>query len=274
MKTILVPTDFSEISDNAIEYAVQIAKITQSKLILFHAYDIPVITTEAVIALPTIGDLEQSAIDNLKKIKKNIRLKHGNALAIEYACKCGFAVEEINLFAKENKTDLIVMGMQGAGYLTEKLIGSVTTSLIRKSTCPVMAIDQHVKFKIPKKIVLACDYKHIHKSLLWPLKEMAAMFDSHIYILNVVKESPKIIDLEIAVEGLRLDDALKQLDHSFHPVTNDEVVIGINDYVSKMHMDMVVMIPRQKSFFEKLFSESTTKRMAFHTHVPLLALHE
>jgi nucleotide-binding universal stress UspA family protein len=166
------------------------------------------------------------------------------------------------------------MGMHGVGFLTEKLIGSVTTSLIREPSCPVMAIDQHVRFKLPKRIALACDYKHIHKSSLWLLKEIAAIFDSHIYILNVINESEANIDLDIAIEGLKLDAAFKQLDHSFHSVTNDEVVAGINDYVSKMHMDMVVMIPRQKSFFEKLFSGSTTKQMAFHTHVPLLALHE
>jgi nucleotide-binding universal stress UspA family protein len=274
MKTLLVPTDFSEISSNAIDYAVELSKITHAKIILFHAYHVPVVATEALVAVPDLAQIEKFAVDNLKRIESMIRIKQGHPVAIECVCKCGFAVEEINLFVKEHKTDLIVMGMHGAGYLTEKLIGSVTTSLIRESLCPVLAIDQHVKFKIPKRIVLACDYKHIHKSLLWPLKEMATLFNAHIYILNVAKESSEGMDLETAVEGLKLDTAFKQIDHSFHSVTNDEVVNGINDYVSKMHMDMVVMIPRQRSFFENLFSGSQTKRMAFHTHVPLLALHE
>jgi nucleotide-binding universal stress UspA family protein len=274
MKTLLVPTDFSKISDNALDYAIEMAKVTHARLILFHAYHVPVVPTEALMAVPEFDQFEKIAVDGLKRLENLIRINHGDNVVTESVCKCGFAVEEITSFVMENKIDLVIMGMHGAGYLTEKLIGSVTTSLIREASCPVMAIDQHVKFKIPKRITLACDYKHIHKSSFWLLKEIAAIFDSHIYILNVVKESDATIDLDVAIEGLKLDAAFRQLDHSFHSATSDEVVAGINDYVSSMHMNLLVMVPRQKSFFEKLFSEPTTKQMAFHTHVPLLALRE
>ena len=53
-----------------------------------------------------------------------------------------YIIEEINLFSERNKTDLIVMGMQGAGYLAEKVIGSITTSLMPKAKCPILVIDE------------------------------------------------------------------------------------------------------------------------------------
>jgi len=275
MKTILVPTDFSKASDNAIEYAVEIAKATHAGLILFHAYRVPIIATEAVVVIPATGDIEQYALHNLKETKRKIQLQHRIGLEIECICKCGFAVEEINFYTNEHAIDFIVMGMHGAGYLTEKLIGSVTTSLIRDSNCPVMAIDQHVKFRTIKKIVLACDYKKIRKPLLWTLKDIAQLFDSHIYILNIMNEAELVLnDSQSASCGSALEHAFSRVEHSFHYKTNEDVVDGINEYVINEQMDMVVMIPRKHSGLETLFHEPNTKRMAFHTHVPVLALHE
>ena len=67
MKTILVPTDFSKIARNAIDYAVEIAKLTKARLILFHVYHATVVPSEMPIVLPT-GEIEKEALDGLKKI--------------------------------------------------------------------------------------------------------------------------------------------------------------------------------------------------------------
>lgn len=276
MKTLLVPTDFSKTSDNAVDYAVEIAKVTHAKLILFHAYHVPVITTEEVVAVPDFKEIERCAVDNLKRIERIIHLKYGRNIVTECVCKCGFAVEEINLFTKETKTDLIIMGMKGTGYLEEKLIGSVTTSLMQESACPVMAIDEHVKFKAPKKIVLACDYLETnHTSVLKPLRQLANLFNAHVYVLNVVshsENSPKIP--EAIPDHKKIENSLTDVQHSFHYLKDESVIDGINAFVSERKMDMVVMIPRKHSMFKKIFKEPNTKRMAFHALVPVLALHE
>lgn len=276
MKNLLVPTDFSKISDNAIDYAVEIARVTQAKLILFHAYHVPVITTEAVVAVPDFKEIERYAVDNLKRIERIIHIKYGRDIVTECVCKCGFAVEEINLFARDAKIDLIVMGMKGSGYLGEKLMGSVTTSLMQKSTCPVIAIDRHVKFRIPEKIVLAYDYLETdHQSVLKPLRQLADLFNSHVYILSVVSSldnSPKIP--ESASDHNSIENSLRGVEHSFHYLQDESVIDGINAFVSERKMDMVVMIPRKHSVFRNLFVEPNTKRMAFHALVPVLTLHE
>ena len=230
MKTILVPTDFSKIARNAIDYAVEIAKLTKAKLVLFHVYHVPVVPAEIPIMLP-IDEMEKNTMEGLKKIEKNLYLKHGNKLVVECNCACGFPVDEINLYAKKNKIDLIVMGMEGTGYLTEKLIGNITTSLIKKAKCPVLAIDKHVKFKSVKKIALACDYTETkNKSILDPLKELAQLFKSHVYVLNVVRELKTVPTLSKAVAGIKLDHSLVGVNHSFHYAKNEDVIDGINDF--------------------------------------------
>lgn len=272
MKTILVPTDFSKVSKNAIDYAVEIAQRMKAKLILFHVY-IPVVAADVAVVLPSLDEMGKDCMVELKKIEKSLSLKH-KGLQIECACKCGFVVNEINQFAKEKEIDLIVMGMQGAGYLSEKLVGSNTTMLMRNSKRPVLAIDKHVKFRSIKKIALACDYEDIpNKSILNPLKELTRFFKSHVYILNVVPELEVVPSAQQAVSGIKLNRAMEDVNHSFHNTENENVIDGINDFVTEGKMDMVVMIPHKHSVLKTIFNEPNTKRMAFHSHVPLLALH-
>jgi nucleotide-binding universal stress UspA family protein len=220
-------------------------------------------------------EIKEAGIESLQKIKNELLQKNDHKITVDYCCVEGFAVNEINTYTKTNSVELVVMGMQGAGYLVEKLIGSVTTSLLRESNCPVMAIDRKVKFRTPKKIVLACDYKHIKKSVLSPLKDIATLFNSHIYVLNVTSDrEPVLTEVESAVSGISLDHAFDKINHSFDFTSNEDVVEGINDYIATRQMDMVVMVPRKHSILRNMFHEPNTKRIAFHTTVPVLALHE
>jgi nucleotide-binding universal stress UspA family protein len=274
MKTILVPTDFSSISKNAINYAIELAKLTKSKIILFHAYYVPIVTTD-VMVVPPMEEIEESNMSILKKIEKTIHKKYGKKIEIECKCKYGFPVDEINQAVKEYKADLVVMGMHGAGKLAEKLVGSTTTSLIRKAKCPVLAIDRHVRFKLIKKIALACDYSAIpNTAILDPLKEIVRLFKSHVNIINILPAEEKIPPVSKAISGVKLEHALEDINHTYYFAQNEDVVNGLNDFVNQKKMDLVVMIPRRHSLLNSIFNEPKTTRIAFHTKVPLLALHE
>ncbi|MDP1744090.1 MAG: universal stress protein [Bacteroidota bacterium] len=273
MKTILAPTDFSDSAKNAINYAAELAKLTKAKLILFHAFHIPAVPSEVPFVMP-LDDIEKDNLKALTKIKKTILSKYGNDLNVVCKTKLGFAVDEINEITKEENVNLIVMGVRGAGYLTEKLIGSITTTLIRKAKRPVLAINDKVTFKSIKKIVLACDYQNINTKSMEPLKEFIKLFQSQLYILNVSSEGELISPIKKTVGGTQLVHSFEGLNHSFDFVENEDVVEGINQFVDEHNADLIVMIPRKHTFFENIFQERNTKRMAFHTHIPLLALPE
>lgn len=274
MKTILMPTDFSATSRNAIDYAAEIAKLTTSKLILFHVYQVPIITSETTILTPTLEELEKSCKKGLNMIKNNLVERFGEKFEIECKCKCGFVVEEINQFAEDHAVDLIVMGIHGKDYITEKIIGSVTTSLLQKSKYPVLAIDQLVKYRSIKRIVLANDYHELPSpTVVNKLKEFLSFFNAHLYVLNIIKELESVPSILEVTEGIKLRHHFNGVGCSFHKTENDDVIDGINEFVFDNKVDMVVMLPHKHSWFSKLFKESHTKKMAFHSYVPLLALH-
>lgn len=274
MKNILVPTDFSKSAANALDYAIEIAQLTGANLILFHAYQLPMETSEVPVT-PPVEEIEKQIIKNLKKIERYV-IKNSTGIKVHFEYKFGFPVEEIKLCSERNKSDLIIMGLHGAGFLKEKLIGSVATVLIKSSHCPVMIINQNVKFKTLKKIAFAFDYTEIKdKSVLNPVIDLTNLFKSHIYIFNVVKSQLQAVSsVSKAVDGMKLAHALKNAEHSFHYSENEDIVDGINKFVLENKIDLVVMVPHKHSPLHNLFNPSQTKRMAFHTRIPLLTLSE
>ena len=123
--------------------------------------------------------------------------------------------------------------------------------------------------------MLAYDYeKSINKTVLNPLKEFVKLFKSQVFILNVVYEDEKIPSLENAVAGIKMEHDLEEIRHSYHFIKNEDIVTGINMFVAKEKADMIAIIPRKHNILSNIFQERNTKKMAFHTSIPLLALHE
>ena len=274
VKIILAPTDFSKTARNAINYAAEIAKRTKAKIVLLHVYHPPVIIAEAPIVLPLPADFEKECMNRLKKIRYGLLTKHGHGFNVELVCLNGLATEVISEYAKTNKAKLIVVGTHGARYLEEKLLGSITSEIIKNSVIPVLSVSGNVKFKSIKKIVVATDYEQLEsKTILDPLKEMAQLYKSHIYILNIAGEENAVPTTSQAVEGIKLDHLLENHDHSFHSLINKDVVKGINEFVDALRSDMIVMLPRSRSFMQSILKKSESKAMAFHTTTPLLTIH-
>ncbi|PBQ33715.1 hypothetical protein CNR22_18655 [Sphingobacteriaceae bacterium] len=277
MKLILAPTDFSKTARNALNYAAELAKRTKSKLVLFHACHpaIPITSgiAEATV-FPMTEDLEKDSKKRLNRVRLALHKNYGPKLSIETVCVLGLAADVVLEYAKEKKADLIVVGTHGANYLEEKLLGSVTSELIKNASVPVLSIAAETKFKSLKKFVLATDYEPLESDeILFTLKHLAELFKSHIYILNITKEENSTTSVGQAVQGLKLERLLAGQDHSFHSAVNKDVVKGITNFAETHRVDMIVMFPHHRSFMQEFFKKRNSKAMAFHTETPLLTIH-
>lgn len=273
MKTILAASDFSKASRNAIQYAAQAAKKTGAKLVLFHAYHPPVAVSDGYIVTPSLEEMKKNSLAKLRRIAASLHTTLGVKLKIEKVCLCGMAADELTIFAEEHKVDLVVMGMRHAGPVAEKLIGSIATTFIRKTKCPVLLIPENTEFRKIKKIVFASDYKNNEAVEPPVLKELSGIWKSQVHIVHVFTGEKTVPTTTEAIAGLQLDRAFQNIEHSFHSIINTDVVNGINEYVTDHKADLVVMSPRKHTFFDTLFKENTTKKMAFHALVPLLIIH-
>ena len=148
IKTILVPTDFSEHAHRAFEIACDLAAQLQAKLCLLHVQTGSVLRTAVQEGLldeaSTDEKLERAVEQLIEKRFSEALAKAGNAkISIEHVVKRGEPGATIAAYAKEISADLIVIGRRGAGLMEgvrTAVIGSVVQSVIRKAPCPVMVV--------------------------------------------------------------------------------------------------------------------------------------
>lgn len=271
MKTILVATDFSASANNAVQYAAKFAAQQKAKLILIHAFSIPLGGYDAMAPMDTISSIKEFALKELKKLKEEI-LKHHKQQEIECSVELGNPVVVINDLATQLKPDLIVMGIIGeAGALKKHLIGSSTLRIAHESSCPVLIIPETCHYHPIHKITFACDIDKIEVgSLLKNVKHFTKLVDGSLEIVSVHKQSGG----EKQKDTYKfIDQKLADIKHKLVTISDDHTINALEYYFKINPSDLIILNPKKHHFFERLFTESVTNHLAFTVSAPMLVMH-
>ena len=139
---ILVPTDFSKSSLNALKYAIAFADKFGAQLFLLHvlrdlALFVPDMVTVVPPIAPSLEQLTAGVRGALERLVEEHQLRRFNVCT---EIREGTAFSEIIRFAREAEIDLIIMATHGHTGLTHMLLGSVTEKVVRKAPCPVLTV--------------------------------------------------------------------------------------------------------------------------------------
>lgn len=274
MVNILVPTDLSDLSKVAVNYAIKIANKLDGTVTLLNVINI-VQPTRATMRL-RLKKLEQELFDIAKEdmealVKEVSRhLKTTRPIQVKIVKGSSFN-ETVKKEAKRLRTGLIVMGTRGASGIRKYVLGSNTTSVIEVSHVPVLAVPELGDFKHFKNVVYASDLTHIEKELksLIPYLEK---FDSIVHLIHIVHSAKQIAAVE-----RKMDDVVRKCGFKniiVRVLVNQKTDEAIDQYVHTTKADLLAMFTHDPSFFEKLFDRSVTRKMAFHSKVPLLAFNQ
>lgn len=268
MKTIIVPTDYSENAWYATEYAAHVAQKTNAGIILFHGIDLPLITTEVPVDLPSLDELNRHHMARLQEIKTQLINKYH----IQVTCKLsvGSVTEVLNRFFKEEKADLIIMGLRGTNPMGRLLMGSVTSTLLKRGNLPILVIPRDFSYKNIKHIMLACDFDFTCS--LSPLRDIAQAFGAQVEVLRLPQPMPAGHSPERTVNYTEFENQLSGVKLEYTYLYGEDIQKGIDQSVCESHSDLLVMVPHKYSFFERMFDKNNITKMAFHTKTPLLAL--
>lgn len=140
-KNILVPTDFSDGSENALEHAIDIAKSMGATIHLVNVIQPVVYPTGIEIAHESLLNLEKDLEDNARRQLERIEQRLDND-KINYSCSIltGRADEQIIEYANSENIDLIVIATHGSSGFEHFLFGSTTEKVIRKTKCPILVV--------------------------------------------------------------------------------------------------------------------------------------
>jgi nucleotide-binding universal stress UspA family protein len=275
MKTILVPTDFSDGAYKALEYAAQLARKFDASIIVVHAFDLPAQGINVMIDISS--ELQKNAQQDLKKLeKKATKDQLTTGIKIEYLALLGELNEVIQTVTEERPVELVVMGTKGESDLSSKLFGTNTVSAIKHIHVPLLVIPSEAFYKPIKHIAFAVDYlKPKGENTLDILRDLAKAFGAKIQMVNVHTDGD-IGEFMATIKDLQgwYLEKLDGVEVDFVFVSNYIIEDGVFEHMRENHTDLLVMVTRQHSFFDRIFRKSISEELALHSDVPLLTLHE
>ncbi|HVI48876.1 MAG TPA: universal stress protein [Chitinophaga sp.] len=277
MKTILIPTDFSDTAYNAASYALALAsQLGTSRIILYHAYELIVPIPDVPTAVPMVNpeDLRESSMEGLEKMKKELApLLPAGATVVTRADNTLLAAT-IDSVCRQEEVDLIVMGITGGSKMEEIFVGSNTIDVVKHTTCPVLITHGNTTFAPIRKIVFACDLRKVADTTpIEPLKKFLGAFNGELHVINIDHES-RNFTTDTPFETLMLDTLLEDYQPEYHFIDNPNIVQGIVEFAENIHADLIITIPKKHGLFESIFKRSNTSKLAFKTQIPLLTIHE
>lgn len=275
MKSIIVPTDFSPVSLNAMHYAVNLALAVDASVLLLHVYEMPLSYNNSDIPLPLmdIGELEEINKKRIDELKEQVQKEYPEKLNITAEVKLGVLLDELKTICSATHPFAIVMGTKGAGLVERLLVGSSTLSVIRHISTPVLVIPPDAVFKTIQRIGFACDFQKVEDSTpVSVIKEWVTTFNAGLSVLNVDKNKSNVRDT--AEQSLLLYTLLEGLHPQYFYIDSPDVETGISTFAENNSLDLVIVIPRKHRLLDLLFQKSHTKELVFHSRIPILSVQE
>lgn len=279
MKTILIPTDFSENATHAAEYGYQLAKQIKSSIILCNAFVVPVEMPQAsmvVWPMYEYDEIIQSCANDVKALKE--KLEKANPDGFHPVIKCineaGALQDVINELVVKHDIGLIVMGTHGAGGLSSFILGNHSRRMIDNTTKPLLLIPPKAQ-KLPvKKIAFATDLENIAQDLdsVFELITYAKMLNAEILLTYVDDKKYHTAEFK-----KHMDEILTNLSNKanypliyYRLVKSRSAESGLDWLCEHGQVDMLAMVHRPHNFLDAVTRGSHTQKIAGHISKPLL----
>ncbi len=261
---ILVPTDFSEIANNALNYAAMLATNLKGEIILLH-----VIPPNSIWWSSSNAEFIEDARKKQASIKERLVSQGMDAANIETYVISEFPLPRyINDFASGHHIDFVVMGTKGSSGLAKTKLGSFTLGMIENVHIPVIAVPPEAKATTIKHILYPTDLGNVLEETR-KILPLAKAFNASIHIVHIPPEP--VSEELLAYHSLMDIGRLTGYEHITTGVAHSHNVRDVIDQqLIAKNADMLVMFAQEKGFFEKLFKGSKTEQMSSHTQVPLL----
>jgi nucleotide-binding universal stress UspA family protein len=206
IKKILVPVDFSEFSNRAVNYAIRLSERFNARIILLHT----VTLFHEDVKEESLLKKYEDEIHRKFKAHKNAADKKG--VKVESVLLRGFSAADTILdFIQEKGFDLVVMGSHGRTGIKHLLLGSVSERVVRLSPIPVLTIHHSVRKFEPRTILIPIDFSKFSKAVAKKGIFLAQLFKAKVIFLHVVEQVVHPAFYAASIESIfQIDTGLKK----------------------------------------------------------------
>lgn len=274
MPRFLVPVDFSAISINAALYAVQMAECMPDKGVVL--YNVVEEIHAGTDGTPIDFNGEALVASNLAALESlQVNLFEMGMSPMEIVAEIGELPERIKPAIVANNVDMVVMGITGTSTYDDRFLGKNALQISRNNTCPVMIVPPDAMFKGSGKVAVAINYKEVEKLVNFkPVKKWLDVLQPELHFIYVAEDGQTELTEDQLVEKAKVEQMVKDYKAKFIFITSRSFSDAINEYVDRNLIDQIIVFPKKHTFFESLFATHHSKKLVYHSHVPVLSIHE
>ncbi|SEC10734.1 Nucleotide-binding universal stress protein, UspA family [Maribacter dokdonensis] len=277
--SILIPTDFSKNSWNAMLYAIKLFEDRKCSFYILHAYAKETYGLDSLSLLDPDEAFNKTSENNSKKgLRETIARLHSlnkntkhSFYAVSESMLLLSAVKNLN---KKIQFDLLVLGAKGSANKNEAAYGQHTLEILKNvKENPILIVPGNVDFNQPKEIVLTTNFNtNIKKSEIEYLVTIAKLSNASIQVLSL--EQPSNLSFGQKRNKVKLRNQLKDVAHSFNTLRNVKMAIALNCFVAIRHSNMISYVDKKPSFWERFsFGRLSLNNLGYYAEVPVLAIH-
>lgn len=278
-KKLLLPTDFSKNSWNAIQYAIKLYENHNCDFYILHTYSKEIHGRDYGTLLDPDETFnaysEKRSKQGLGEILIKLTFENENPKhRFHVLSRSTLFIDAVNDIVENTRIDMIIMGAKGMNDEHKDSYGQNTLSVIENiRMCPVLVVPKNVSFEMPEEIVLTTDFKTNFKSReIKYLAEIAKLSNANVQILSLTDNGN--LSLRQKTNKLRLQKHLKGVDHHFNVLRNVKMATALSCFVEIRHSNMISYIDKKPSLWEQLgFGKRTLSTLGYFKDVPVLALH-
>lgn len=278
MKNILLPTDFSKNSINAIGYALEFLKDQECQFYLLNVQKASSFITDDLMVVNSSTTIYKTLINAAKKSIDNIimtineEFKNENHEFHSIVDYDNF-VDSINQVCDNHDIDLIIMGTKGASGLEKVLFGSNTVRVMQRCKVSVLAIPDKCDFKSLDNLAFATtNSKKFKPEELEVLGEIVKMNNSSLQIFHLADQNHLVYDDYDNVDFF--NENFGEPKHEFVDTSKDDIFDVVNNYIINNNIDMLAIMNKKHSFLERLFKRHAVETFAFKIDIPLLVMQQ
>jgi nucleotide-binding universal stress UspA family protein len=266
MKTIIVPTDFSNASINAVLFAADLALDVNATLQIYHAVPEHVVLIDELDYDVEYAETEE-AMQQLENLQEKIKNYTQYRLSIDVHLKYGNIDHVLEESCKQAAPFAVVMPATEKNAIQRFLSGSETLSASHKLDVPLLLIPNEAAFNGFKKIAIATDLNEVYETM--PLDNLTQWIEAFKPVLEIVfvKEDSKF-GIENVTEAVALQTHFVKYHPTLRYIQNSNIVEGIITYLDKNRPDLLIIIPKKHSFFHKSFS----RQFIIHPAIPTMII--
>lgn len=276
MDTLIIATNFSDSSTNAVMYGIGLSKqLKVKKIVLLNSYELPVTSEVSTSDSTYLTMLHERSLEKLNDLRKKTKPFLDEDVDIRIVASDHSILKSISLLSEKSPESMVIVGASEKKKLEKLVMGSHINTLVRSSPIPLLIVPQGSTYIHISKAVYAVNFKKItNNTPIHKIRTIIQQLGAKILVLNVGHNEGDNLKPDLTKDIYELDSLWKEEKPTYYFIEDKNIADGILSFSDEQQGDLLITVPKDYALFESIFHKSISKALANKTHLPLLLLKE